>query len=407
MSFESGGDLAAAAVTGGARLRDRMLVFGTPWIEEADIAEVVATLESGWLGTGPKVAAFEKAFAEYRRSDHAAAVNSCTAAMHLSLLAAGIGPGDEVITTPLTFCSTVNVILHAGATPVLADVDPVTMNIDPLAIQAAITPRTRAVIPVHLTGRPCEMDEITALTREHGLTLVEDCAHAVEADYRGRACGTFGEYGCFSFYVNKNITTGEGGMVLCGRPENAESIRTLALHGMSKDAWKRFSSEGYNHYDVVVGGYKCNMIDLLAAIGLHQLQRVEAGLARREQVWRRYDEAFADLPVTRPAAAAPDTRHARHLYTLLIDEKRAGISRDGFLKAMTARRIGLGVHYRSVPELSFYRERFGWRPEAWPNARAIGRSTVSLPLAGNLADDDVDDVIDAVRQVLAVPRATA
>jgi dTDP-4-amino-4,6-dideoxygalactose transaminase len=377
-----------------------MLIFGAPWIERSEVDEVVATMEAGWLGTGPRVAKFERAFAEYRRTNHVAAVNSCTAAMHLALIAAGIGPGDEVITTPLTFASTVNVIVHAGATPVLADIDLETMNLDPAAVEAAITPRTRALLPVHLAGRPCDMDALMAIAARHGLLLIEDCAHAIEAEYRGRPCGTMGDYGCFSFYATKNVTTGEGGMVVCARGEDAARVKTFALHGMTKDAWKRFSDEGYNHYDIVECGFKYNMMDLQAAIGLHQLNRVEEGLARREALWRRYDEAFAGLPVTLPARAARDTRHARHLYTLLVDRPRSGVSRDEFLVSMTQRKIGVGVHYRSIPELTFYQQRFGWRPEAWPNAHTVGQTTVSIPMAANLREADANDVIEAVHSTI-------
>lgn len=375
-------------------------MFGMPPIEEAEIEEVVASMRSGWLGTGPKVASFERDFAAYRGATNAVALNSCTAALHLSLLAAGLRPGDEVITTPLTFCATVNAIIHAGATPVLADVDPVTMNLDPAAVAAAITPRTRAVLPVHFAGRACEMDAFMALVERHELVMIEDCAHAIETEYRGRPVGTFGDFGCFSFYATKNIVTGEGGMVLTRREADAARVKVLGLHGMSKDAWKRFGDEGYKHYQVVEAGFKYNMMDLQAAIGIHQLQRVQPYLRRREQIWARYDEAFADLPLILPAPPAEDTVHARHLYTLLIDEERCGLTRDQFLDAMTRRNIGVGVHYLSVPEHPYYQEALGWRPDAWPNAMRIGRQTVSIPLTPRLTDEDVEDVILAVRGVL-------
>ena len=290
--------------TGGVdpvRSKDRFLVFGAPAIEEEDIAEVVATLRGGWIGTGPRVARFEAAIAAYKGSPHAVALNSCTAALHLALLAAGVGPGDEVVTTPLTFCATVNAILHTGATPVLADVDPVTMNIDPQAIRRAITPRTKALLPVHFAGRPCEMDAIVAVCEEHRLVLIEDCAHAIETQWRGRSAGTFGAFGCLSFYVTKNIVTGEGGMVLARDERDAARIKVLGLHGMSKDAWKRFGDEGFKHYQVVEAGFKYNMMDLQAAIGLRQLERIDAYWQRRNQLWQQYDEAFSRLPVTRPA----------------------------------------------------------------------------------------------------------
>ena len=222
------------------RSKDRFLVFGAPAIEDAEIQEVVSTMKTGWLGTGPKVMSFENDFKAYKGSQYAIAVNSCTAALHLSILAASLKPGDEVITTPMTFCATVNAIIHAGATPVLADVDPVTMNIDPAQVEAKITPKTKAILPVHFAGRPCDMDALCEIARRHNLKLIEDCAHAIETEYKGRKAGTFGDFGCFSFYVTKNITTGEGGMIIVGSKEYADRLKILALHGMDKDAWKRF-----------------------------------------------------------------------------------------------------------------------------------------------------------------------
>jgi len=381
-------------------MREQFLVFGAPAIEDAEIQEVVATMRSGWLGTGPRVARFEREFAAYKAAEHAAAVNSCTAALHLALLASGVKPGDEVITTALTFCATVNAIIHAGATPVLADVDPVTMNIDPADVTRKLTGRTKALVPVHFAGRPCDMNSLCGLAERHGMKMIEDCAHAIETVYHGRKAGTFGDFGCFSFYVTKNVVTGEGGMVLTRREEDLARIKVLALHGMSKDAWKRFSDEGYKHYQVVDAGFKYNMMDIQAAIGIHQLERVEANWQRRQEIWQRYDEAFAGLPITLPAAPEPDTRHAYHLYTLLIDERTARTSRDHFLDGMTRRNIGVGVHYLSIPEHPYYQEAFGWRPEDFPNAMRIGRQTVSIPLSARLSDSDVEDVIAAVRSLV-------
>lgn len=375
-------------------------MFGEPSIGEEEINEVVASMRSGWLGTGPKVIRFQEEFAAYRGAPHAVAVNSCTAALHLSMLAVDVGPGDEVITTPLTFCATVNAIIHTGATPVLADVDPRTMNIDPDQVRRVITPRTKAIVPVHFAGRPCEMDALCEIAKTHQLTIIEDCAHAIETAYKGRSAGLFGDYGCFSFYVTKNITTAEGGMILTREQRNAERIRTLALHGMSQDAWKRFSDEGYNHYRVVEAGFKYNMTDLQAAIGLHQLRKVTKFWKRRQELWRYYERALADLPISLPEGPAPDTVHGYHLYTILVDEAKTGISRDAFLSAMHALHIGTGVHYLSIPEHPYYRERFGWRPEAYPNAQRIGQQTVSLPLSPKLTDSDARDVVDAVKAVL-------
>jgi len=381
-------------------MRDTFLVFGAPAIEEAEIDEVVASLRSGWLGTGPKVARFEADFAAYACVPHAVAVSSCTAALHLSMLALGLQPGDEVITTALTFAATVNAIIHVGATPVLADIDAETMNIDPSAVRAAATARTKAVLPVHFAGRPCAMDELLALCDERGLALIEDCAHAIETEYHGRHAGTFGSFGCFSFYVTKNVVTGEGGMVLARREEDAARIKVLALHGMSKDAWKRFSDEGYRHYYVTECGYKYNMTDIQAALGIHQLARVEANWQRREAVWARYQRELAGLGLGLPAEPEPGTRHAYHLYTVMVDKERCGIARDDLLDAMTAENIGVGVHYLSIPEHPFYRERYGWRPEEYPEALLVGRQTVSLPLSPALSDVDVSDVVRAVRRSL-------
>jgi dTDP-4-amino-4,6-dideoxygalactose transaminase len=382
------------------RIRNMFLVFGSPAIREEEIQEVVDSLRSGWLGTGPKVARFETDFRKYQGADYAVAVNSCTAALHLSILAAGIRPGDEVVTTAMTFCSTVNAIIHAGATPVLADVDPVSMNIAPRQIEAKIGPNTKAILPVHFAGRCCEMDAISDMARRNSLKVIEDCAHAIETEYKGRKAGTFGDFGCFSFYVTKNVITGEGGMVLARNEEDASRIKTLALHGMSKDAWKRFSDEGYKHYQVVECGFKYNMMDIQAAIGIHQLERVEEYWHRRNQIWKRYNDAFADLPIGVPAGLEPETRHAHHLYTILIDEAKTGISRDAFLEAMTRRNIGVGVHYLSIPEHPFYQETFGWKPEDYPEAMRIGRQTVSLPISAKLTEEDVQDVIEAVRNIL-------
>jgi dTDP-4-amino-4,6-dideoxygalactose transaminase len=382
------------------RSKERFLVFGAPNIQREEIDEVVACLESGWIGTGPRVARFEQAFSQYKGAQHAAAVSSCTAALQLSLLGAGIRPGDEVVTTPLTFCATINAILHCGATPVLADVDAQTQNIDPAQVAAKIGPRTRAILPVHFAGRPADLDALENLARRHGLLLIEDCAHAIETEFRGRKAGTVGDYGCFSFYVTKNVATGEGGMVLSKDADAIARIKQLALHGMSKDAWKRFGDEGYRHYDVVEAGFKYNMTDLSASLGLGQLARIETGWLRRREIWNRYQEELASFPISLPAPVAADTRHAFHLFTILIDEERAGMSRDSFLEAMTAHHIGIGVHYRAISDHAFYRKKLGWSSDDVPQATRIGRQTVSLPLSAKLTDEDVGDVIEAVKRIL-------
>ena len=382
--------------------RDDFIIFGSPALGEAEIEEVVHSMRSGWLGTGPKVARFERDFAAYKGvpENRVAAVNSGSAALHVSLIAAGIGPGDEVITTAMTFCATANAIIHVGATPILADVDPITMNIDPGQIKGRITDKTRALLPVHMAGRPCDMNAIMTIAKEHDLLVIEDCAHAIESEYDGQKAGTFGHFGCFSFYVTKNVITGEGGMIVSQNEEHIARAKVLALHGMSKNAWRRYSDEGYKHYYVVECGFKYNMMDLQAAIGIHQLASIEVNRKRRQRIWSLYQQAFADLPVTCPAEPETGTSHAYHLYALLIDETHSGVSRDQFLGMMSQHKIGVGVHYLSIPEHPYYRERFGWRPEDYPHSMRIGRQTVSLPLSPKLTDQDVEDVVTAVRHII-------
>jgi dTDP-4-amino-4,6-dideoxygalactose transaminase len=389
------------ALRGGSPIRqkDRFLVFGAPAIGEEEIAGVVDSLRRRWIGTGPKVAAFEARFAEYKHSPHAVALGSATAAMHLALLALGIGPGDEVITTAMTFCSTVNVIIHAGAQPVLADCDRDTLNISPAAIEAAITPRTKAVLVVHFAGRACDMDAIEDICRRHNLLLVEDCAHAIETTHRGRPAGTIGQAGCFSFYATKNLTTGEGGMVITPDTELAARVKVLGLHGMSRDAWKRFSDDGYRHYAVTEAGFKYNMTDLQAAIGLAQFDRLETMWAHRETVWNRFNDAFADLPVFLPKTPEPDTRHAYHLYTPLLDLSRLSCTRDDILHGMTLENIGIGVHYLPIHAHPFYKTFFK-QPLSFPNAEFIGERTISLPLTGDIDEEAVEDTIAAFRRLL-------
>jgi dTDP-4-amino-4,6-dideoxygalactose transaminase len=375
------------------------LTFGVPTISEDEVMAVADVLRSGWLGKGPYVQRFERAFAEYTNAGYAVAVASGTAALHLSLLAAGIGPGDEVITTPFTFCATVNAIIHAGATPVLIDIDPVTMNIDTALIEDVITNRSRAILPVHFAGRPCEMASLLRIAARHNLAVIEDCAHAIEAEYNGQHCGTFGDFGCFSFYVNKNITTGEGGMVLTRTREQADKIRRLSLHGLSADAWERYGSSGYKHYEVVEVGFKYNMTDVQGALGLRQLEKVHSHWSWRRALWLEYSRRLSDLPLTLPSATPEGTRHAHHLYTVLVDERRTGMSRDEFVERMTAAGIGVGIHYRPIPEHAAYRQRFRWRKEDYPNASRIGGQTVSLPLSAKMTEADFDRVVLAIARI--------
>lgn len=382
-------------------MKDDFITFGKPEIGEDEIAEVLATLRSGWLGTGPRVARFERDFARYRSvsEEQVAAVNSGTAALHLGLLASGVGPGDEVIVPAMTFCASVNAIIHAGATPVLADVCPDSMNLDPSDVERRLTSRTRAILPVHFAGRACDMDALGDIRTRHRLKMIEDCAHAIETTWNDQPVGTFGDFGCFSFYVTKNATTGEGGMVIARDPENISRIKRLALHGMSKDAWRRFGDDGYKHYAVVEAGFKYNMMDLQAAIGIHQLARIDELQKKRRLLWECYRSSFKDLPLTLPSLGAAESAHARHLFPMLIDENRCNVSRDEFLDAMTQRGIGVGVHYLSIADHPFYRDRFGFHPDDCPVARDVGRQTVSLPLSGAVTEPQRDRIVSAVRAI--------
>ena len=287
------------------------------------------------------------------------------------MLAAGLNPGDEVITSALTFASTVNAIVHAGATPVLADVDPRTMNIDPIDVERRVGPRTRALLPVHFAGRSFDVDAIGSIAHRHGLRVVEDCAHAIETEHHGRKAGTLGDLGCFSFYVTKNVTTAEGHGSR-RRREPGVAHQGPGAAGSQQGRVEAIQRRGLQHYYVTELGFKYNMTDLEAALGLHQLRRVESNWRRREQIWRWYGESLRELPIDLPAEPEPDTRHAYHLYTVLIDQARAGISRDDFLRPMTANGIGVGVHYLSIAEHPHYQQGFGWRPEQWPVAMTIG-----------------------------------
>lgn len=388
-------------------MRSEFLVFGKPRIEEEDIAEVVATLRSGWIGMGPRTIQFERDFAAYTGAKHAIAVNSCTAALHLGLIAAGVGRGDEVITTPLTFAATANVIEHVGARPVFADIDRHTQNLDPARVAAKITPRTKAIIPVHMLGRPAEMDALLRLAAQHELKIIEDAAHAVETVYRGRHVGTIGHFAAFSFYANKNVTTGEGGMLTTDDDAAAEHIRRLRLHGISKDAWKRYSSEGFTPYELVEPGFKYNMLDLTAALGLGQLRRVEENWQIRARLVALYNEGLAEVPgLTIPALAplGPDDRHAWHLYPILLDLEGLTLGREAFIDALQARNIGSGIHYTALHLQGYYREQYGYSRGDLPEAEWVSDRTVSLPLSPAMTPEDVDDVIVAVTDILTTHR---
>ena len=383
--------------------RRTFLTFAPPQIGQAEIDAVVDTLKSAWITTGPKTRAFEREFAAFVGAQGALALNSCTAGLHTALATLGIGPGDEVITTPMTFCASVNVIEHVGARPVLVDVEPDTLNIDPERIAAAITPRTRAILPVHYAGHPVELDVITTLARVRGLAVVEDAAHAIPARFKGRFIGAGPNPTAFSFYATKNLTTAEGGM-LTGEPAFLERARTISLHGMNRDAWKRYDQGGSWHYDVLLPGFKYNMTDIQAAIGLCQLRRQDVFQRRRREVVARYTAAFGADPALEPPVVRPDVEHAWHLYVLRLRLDALRIGRDRFIEELTARNIGTSVHFIPVHLHPYYRDKYGYAPEALPVAYGNYLRLLSLPLHPGLSDRDIDDVIEAVLDVARTHR---
>jgi dTDP-4-amino-4,6-dideoxygalactose transaminase len=379
--------------------RGTYLSFSPPLIGEEEIAEVVETLRSDWITTGPKVAQFEAEFAAAVSAPAAVAVNSCTAALHTALLANGIGPGDEVITTPLTFAATVNVVEHVGARPVLVDVERDTLTIDPARIEAAITARTRAIIPVHYAGHPADLDPIHGLARARRLLVLEDAAHAIPAAYRGRKIGSGANPVAFSFYATKNLTTAEGGM-LTGEHGFLERARLLSLHGLSRDAWKRYDKGGSWRYEVLAPGFKYNMTDIQAALGLWQLRKLPAFQERRRQVVQRYAEAFQGDEAFELPAARPNVEHAWHLYVLRLSPGALRIGRDRFIEELATRNIGTSVHFMPIHLHPYYRDKYGYNPTSFPVAYDSFQRMLSLPLNPRLSDQDVTDVIDAVHDVV-------
>jgi dTDP-4-amino-4,6-dideoxygalactose transaminase len=380
--------------------RKDFLVFGSPVIGEAEIAEVVDSLRSGWIGTGPKVQRFERLLEEYVGVEHVRCLSSCTAALMLGLLALEVGEGDEVIVPTMTFAASANAILHAGATPVFVDSEPLTGLLDLDAVEAAITERTKAIMPVHMAGRPVDLDRLNDLRDRHGIAIIEDAAHAIGTEWRGRRIGSFGNLAAYSFYATKNITTGEGGALATEDADIAERIERLSLHGLSAGAWRRYSDAGFKHYEVVDPGYKFNMTDLQGALGIHQVPQLDDWIDTRAELWERYDALLAGFPVETPAPAEPGTRHARHLYQILL-EPDCGRTRDEVLDAMAQQWIGVGVHYRAVHEHQYYRERFGFRPDDFPVAADISARTLSLPLSPKLTHEDQDDVVAALEVALS------
>ncbi len=380
-------------------MRDTFLPFSPPWIGEEEINEVIDTLKSDWITTGPKVKKFEEEFSKYFGAPSALALNSCTAALHTSLVTLGIGPGDEVITTPMTFCASVNVIEHVGARPVLVDVEPDTLNIDHNKIESAITKKTKAILPVHYSGHPVELDAIYEIAERYNLFVIEDAAHAIYARYNGRFIGSSKNPVCFSFYATKNLTTAEGGM-LTGEPDFIEKARIISLHGMSKDAWKRYSKEGSWYYEVIFPGFKYNMTDIQASLGLWQLKKLENFQKRRREIVKMYNEAFSkedalEIPVERPYV-----EHSWHLYVLRIQPNALRINRNQFIEELRKRNIGTSVHFIPIHIHPYYRDKYGYKPEDFPVAYSNYQRIISLPLYPKMADKDVYDVIEAVLDIV-------
>lgn len=380
------------------------LPFALPDISEEEIGSVVATLRSGWITTGPKTKEFERLFAQAVGAGNAVMVNSCTAALHLALEAVGVSAGDEVIVPTVTFAATAEVVRYLGATPVLVDVREKDHNIDPAAIERAITPRTKAIVPVHFGGVAADMDEITALARQHGLRVVADAAHAFPCTYHGRNVGTLADVSCFSFYATKTITTAEGGAAVTTDADIADRMRIMSLHGISRDAWKRYTADGNWYYEIIAPGYKYNMTDLAAAIGLGQLARAEQMCDRREAIAEQYEEAFSNEAAIELMPSPTDRSHAHHLFVLKLRPGVLSIDRDRFISELKARGIGTSVHFIPLHIHPYYRDTYGYRPEQLPTALDLFRRSVSLPIYSKMSDADVLRVIDAVQGVVRLHR---
>ena len=380
-------------------VRETFLPFSLPEFGDEERREVLEVLDSGWVTTGPRVALLETALQEYTGAAHAVCMSSCSAALHVALVLLDLKPGDEVITSPLTFCSTAHAIVHAGGTPVLADVEPDTLNLDPQKLPAAMTEKTRAIIPVHFGGHPSDMDAITEIARTRDLVVIEDAAHGLGSSIHGRPAGTLGDMGCFSFYATKNITTGEGGALVTSDAGWADQARRLAFHGMDRDAWKRYRRSGSWYYEVNLPGFKYNMTDLEAALGIHQIKKLPEFNRRRAEIASRYDAGFGDHPAIQIPTGRSGVDHARHLYPVQLRLSRLGVSRAQFIDELTAENIGSSVHFIPIHYHPYYRERLALQPGSYPVAETAYERLVSLPIYPKMSDQDVDDVVSAVRKI--------
>ena len=385
-------------------MNPEFIPFHKPEIGEDEIHSVVETLKSGWLTTGAKAKSFEEDFARYLGCKHAVAVNSGTAALHLALDAIGTKEGDDVIVPTMTFAATAEVVLYFKANPVLVDCEPHTLNIDPRQIEAAITPRTKAIIPVHMGGHPCAMDQILEIARHYHLRVIEDAAHALPAVYHGKKVGTISDITCFSFYATKTITTGEGGMATTESAEWANRMRMMSLHGISLDAWDRYTDKGSWYYEIIHPGYKYNLTDIAAALGIEQLKRCDRFYEARRRIAALYDDAFAELPELQIPSRAPSLQHAWHLYIIQLNLEQLRIGRNEFIELLKKENIGTSVHFIPLHLHPYYRDAFGYRPENFPNASTVFQRIISLPLYPKLNEADAQRVIETVRTLVKTHR---
>ena len=377
-----------------------LLPFHQASIGEEEVKEIIQTLNSGWLTTGQKTRLFEKTFADYIGCKHAIGLNSCTSGLHLSLVVSGVSSGDEVITSPITFPATTNVIVHQNAKPVFVDVEPETLNINCSEIESKINDSTKAILPVHFAGHPCDMDTIISLAQKHNLTVIEDAAHALESKYHGNKIGTIGNFTAFSFYATKNITTGEGGMLTTNDDHYADKLRILSLHGISKNAWKRYGKEGFQHWELLMPGYKYNMFDVQASLGIHQIKKVESFLNRRVQIVKKYNNAFEKTEEVQLLKPESNIKHAHHLYVIVIKTENLKVSRDKVLNEIQKRGIGVAVHFRSLHLQPFFKQHFNYKKGMFPQAEYLSDRVISLPLYPKMTDEDVSRVIETVLGVL-------
>ena len=381
----------------------KFITFGKPCYDKNDIKLVNEILKSKWIGTGKKTLEFENNFSNYKNIKYSLALNSCTAALHLSLLSLNIKKGDEVITTPLTFCSTINSILHVGAIPVLADIDENTLNIDPKKILKKINKKTKAIIVVHFAGLSCDMDEILKISKKYSIKVIEDCAHAIETKYKNKQAGTLGDTGCFSFYSTKNITTSEGGMLTTKNKKLADRVKKLRLHGLSRDAWKRYSNVGkYKTYDIFEPGFKYNLTNMNAALGINQLKKINFLWKKRKKIWDFYNSNLSDLPIKLPPKIPKGYKHAYHLYTIIIDKSKTNKSREEAINYLQKNRIGIGIHYNSIQSFKYYKNKVKFSNAELKVSDLICKNIFSIPIYPDLKKKDQIYIIKKIKDFFHV-----